>query len=328
MRSHNLFSKIRTSTIGILIRDKISDFPGYQSYPKGTSSHYLKVKVRASLSLVSQILVTSDLEKKRILILKEMKNSKNLPVLLIGNGPSASTLTIEQIDNFRRSGGSIAVMNSFYKSDLADLIKPDYYFVVDPEHWTPKLLSNFSLKSELQEYFTGKKLDTVIVQPAQFDELCSGHSNYLFVDGRSCQGLWRGKRPDRPWGLPASVSMIAISTLDYLGHSKIYFTGLDSTFVSFFEVDDMNNVINPGIGQHFYSHSPEVADLTAPITGIEKYKAPYRDLADLYFAHGIFLRDLSWLCADKCINVGNDKGNQSSPRACLLPKNFEAETPK
>ena len=309
----------------MLIRDRISDFPGYQSYPKGTSFHYLKVKIRASLSLVSQILVTSDLEKSRITQLKEVKNSRNSPVLLIGNGPSASTLTIEQIDNFRKSGGLIAVMNSFYKSNLAGQIEPDYYFIVDPEHWEPKLISNSSLKSELQDYFA-RKPETIIVQPAQFDELCSEHSNYLYIDGRSCQALWRGKRPDRPWGLPASVSMIAISTLDYLGHSKIYFTGLDSTFVSFFEVDDMNNVVNPGVGQHFYSHSPDVADLAAPIKGIEKHKAPYRDLADLYFAHGIFLRDLSWLCADKCINVGNDKGNQSSPRACLLPKKVETET--
>lgn len=320
---YRLFSKIRDSSLGLLIRNKISDFPGYQSYPKGTRFHFLKVKIRASLSLISQLLVTSKDEKNRISHLRKLRNRKTTPVLLIGNGPSASTLTIEQIENFRKSGGSIAVMNSFYRSDLADKFEPDYYFVVDPEHWNPKLVSNLKLNSEIQEYFLRKELDTVIVQPAQFAPICKLHRNYLYVDGRSCQGLWRGKSPVKPWGLPASVSMIAISTLDYLGHRKIYFTGLDSTFVSFFEIDDLNNVVNPGVGQHFYSHSPEVPDLAAPIIGFDRHKAPYRDLADLYFAHGIFLRDLAWLCADKCVNVGNDKGNQSSPRACLIPQNKE-----
>jgi hypothetical protein len=199
---------------------------------------------------------------------------------------------------------------------LASQIEPDYYFITDPEHWNPVSYSTLNLKAELIEYFANVTSDCCLVQPAQNPDLIASHRNYLYIDGRSAQGLWRGKSPVRPWGLPASVAMIAISTLQYLGYKRIYFSGLDSNFLSFFEVDSLNKVVNPGVGQHFYKADADQEDLQKPID--ENHKLPYRNMADLHFAHGIFLRDLRFLVGDSCINVGGDKSNDVSPRACLL----------
>jgi hypothetical protein len=85
---------------------------------------------------------------------------------------------------------------------------------------------------------------------------------------------------------------------------------------TFFEVDSLNKVVNPGVGQHFYKADADQEDLQKPID--ENHKLPYRNMADLHFAHGIFLRDLRFLVGDSCINVGGDKSNDVSPRACLL----------
>lgn len=305
--------------MGKQIRNIIREYPGYQNFPRN-KSHWAQVKIRATLSLISQIVTTDRSTKDKIRKLKKLHNTRSNPVLLIGNGPSASSLTKNQIEYFKSLGGSVAVMNSFYKSDLAQQIEPDYYFIVDPEHWEAKYVANIDLRRELQNYLSSLLNPIEIVQPAQFENIGSLNYRYIYVDGRSSQGLWRRKRPDKPWGLPSSVSMIAIATLDFLGHKPIFFTGLDSTFIKFFEIDDLNRVINPGVGQHFYPMSTEISDLMAPIEEREKFKAPYRDLADLYYGHSVFLRDLDWLCKDKCINVGNDNGNQTSPRACLFPK--------
>ncbi len=314
-----LFSGIRSSFMGKQIRNIIREYPGYQHYPRN-KRHWCQVKIRATLSLVSQIVTTDKSTKGKIKELKKLRNTRDNAVLLIGNGPSSSSLTKDQIAYFRYLGGSIAVMNSFYKSHLAQEIEPDYYFVVDPEHWEAKYISNITLRKELQNYLGTLLNPITIVQPAQFEDIGSMNCSYIYVDGRSSQGLWRRKRPDKPWGLPSSVSMVALATLDFLGHKPIFFSGLDSTFIKFFEIDDLNQVINHGIGQHFYPASTEISDIMEPIEERGKFRAPYRDLADLYYGHSVFLHDLDWLCKDKCINIGNDNGNQTSPRACLLPK--------
>ena len=311
-----LFSRIRGSVFGAPIRKLIADWPGYQNIPEPFSADLMRSRVRASLSLLSQILTHSESSKERLSRLKKLKASQSGNILLIGNGPSASSLTLGQINNFRKFGGKVAVMNRFYKSILASQIEPDYYFITDPEHWNPVSYSTLNLKAELIEYFANVSSDCCLVQPAQNPDLVASHRNYLYIDGRSAQGLWRGRSPVRPWGLPASVAMIAISTLQYLGYKRIYFTGLDSNFLSFFEVDSLNKVVNPGVGQHFYKADAGQEDLQKLID--ENHKLPYRNMADLHFAHGIFLRDLRFLVGDSCINVGGDKSNDVSPRACLL----------
>ncbi len=318
-----LFKIARNSKAGLQIRKLITEWPGYQQIPNPFSTDSVKAKLRESLSLISGTLVMDRATKRKILETRNLQNSKSNPVLLIGNGPSAKLLTIEQISHFKSIGGQIAVMNSFFRTDLARQIAPDYYFVVSPEFWYPKFKHSSKERDHIVEFIEKTAPNVTIVQPVIFDLIVPNHQNYIFIDGRSVQGLRRLARPDKPWGLPSSVALYAIATLKFVGHQIVYFTGLDSNFVNFFLTDDLNNVVNMAHGQHSYEIGQENYDNLAPLNFEENLRLPFRHLADLNYAHGIFLRDMYFLCKTGCVNVGNDRTNDAAPRACLLPRNTE-----
>jgi prepilin-type processing-associated H-X9-DG protein len=238
-------------------------------------------------------------------------------VLLIGSGPSAKLLTADQVQHFQNNGGSIAVMNGFFLTELSKEITVDYYFIADPCFWEEKFLE---IKTEIESYVKRSRNHIKIVQPAHLKPIVENYANYLFWDGRSRAGLVRSSRPDKPWGLPASVALYAIGTLKFLGHKRLFFTGLDSSYVNYYKVNDLNYVSHSPQGQHSYDEDERTINLGESGSIEVKHQRPFRHLADLNFAHGIFLRDMYWLCHDYCINVGNDTTNDSAPRASLLPR--------
>ncbi len=320
VKGSQLFRQIRESSAGLFIRRRIISWPGYQQVVEPYSLDRLKGKLRETLSLVSQTLIMDKETRRRIKITSNLQNSIRNDVLLIGNGPSAKFLTLSQVRNFQANGGSIAVMNNFFRSELSDSIVPDYYFLTDPEYWIPAhkhMPANISgLTSFIEEHLAF----ATVVQPAKYSPIVSSHSRYLYIDSRTTGGILRRARPDKPWGLPASVALQAIATLKFLGHTRVFFTGLDSNFVSFFMVDDLNRIYNPPEGMHFYKSENDSINIMESLSA-EPVKESFRHIADLYYAHGIFMRDFYWLCKDNCINVGNDQTNDAAPRACLIPKN-------
>jgi hypothetical protein len=315
----NIFRMIRKSPLGLVIRAKISTWLGYQQVPKPNSMDPMKAKIREILSLVSTSATLNRDEKKKIKSTRNLRNSRNNLALLIGNGPSAKTLTVSQVEQLRSQGASIAVMNNYFRSDISKEVIPDYYFIADPNYWDPKFIGTTEDAERLREYLCKHHDRITVVQPVLFPPLVEAKS-IIYLDGRSCKGLLRIARPDKPWGLPAAVALYSISTLKFLGHRDIFFLGLDSNFINFFFVDGLNRVVNRRQGQHFYKDDEDIADNLEPLESETNRPLPFRHLADLYYAHGIFLRDLYWLTKDNCINVGNDQSNDSAPRACLLPR--------
>jgi hypothetical protein len=316
----SLFTILRGSTLGIVIRTHISNWNGYQQVPNPHSLDQFKSRLRELLSFVSNTLTMSSETKQKIKETNKRRNSKSNTVLLIGNGPSAASLTLEQLNHFKATGGSIAVMNSFFRTELASMIVPDYYFLIDRDFWSPQFENSKDEGKLIANYIRDFAPTVHIVQPASFRPIVANHKNFIYVDGRTIQGLRRIARPDKPWGLPSAVALYAIATLKFLGHSTILFTGLDSNFVSFYTADDLNRVVNKPQGMHSYKAEVTNENNIAPIDSRQSLKLPFRHLADLYYAHGIFLRDLYWLSRDRCVNVGNDSTNDSAPRGCLLPK--------
>lgn len=258
--------------------------------------------------------------RERISVTRRLRGTKSGEVLLIGNGPSAGGLTVSQVERFRRQGGKIAVMNSFYRSTLSKVVSPDYYFVVDPEFWKPSHEAHANFKEEFAQYVENFAAECTIVQPAGQIPILPTKHEYVFLDGRSVAGLIRIARPDKPWGLPASVAMLAIATLRFLGHSRIYFTGLDSNMHNHFFIDHKNEILFDT--NEYYSYSKNQRDDNRQDAGSQGVQPvindPIRHMADLLYAQGIFLRDLYWLCSNDCVNVGNDQTNDAAPRACLL----------
>lgn len=308
------------SEFGLFIRRRITNWPGYQQVPQSRFTHALTAKLRVILSLVSETLRMDRLAKEKIRATRKLRGSESTEVLLIGNGPSSLSLNAEQIRRFRGTGGKIAVMNSFFRSSLAELLEPDYYFVGDPELWAPAHQENMSFRSDFQLYIENLSSPCLIMQPANQPPIVPNYGRYIYGDPRSVAGVLRMARPDRPWGLPASIAMVAIATLRYLGHQRIYFTGLDSNMHNFFFIDHKNEILFDTNGYHSYSVSERGSDRQEPnAPGVQRIiNDPVRHMADLLYAQGIFLRDLYWLCDGICINVGNDETNDAAPRACLL----------
>ncbi len=313
-------NRIRSSRVGLFIRSRITKWPGYQQVPQRRLTHKITMKMRVLLSFLS---VSARLEKsfrERISVTRHLRGTKSGEVLLIGNGPSAGSLTLAQVERFRRQGGKIAVMNSYYRSALSTVVSPDYYFVVDPEFWKSSHEENANFKEEFAQYIENFAAECTIIQGAGQTPILSTEHKYIFLDGRSVAGLVRIARPDRPWGLPASVTMLAIATLRFLGHPRIYFTGLDSNMHNHFFINHSNEILFDTNG--YYSYSKNQRDdnrQDAGSRGVQQViNDPIRHMADLLYANGIFLRDLYWLCSNDCVNVGNDQTNDAAPRACLL----------
>lgn len=311
---------IHSSRFGRSIRDRIAGWPGYQQVPQSEFKDKLKMKVRALLSLLSETLRMESFVRDRIRVTRHLRGSYKGETLLIGNGPSANSLTIEQINRFRSCGGKIAVMNSFFRMPLSKLILPDFYFIGDPEFWSPVHEANMSFGENFVNYISTFAPNCTIVQPAHQPPIISGHPKYLFADGRSVAGLIKWSRPDKPWGLPSSIAMVAIATLKFLGFSRIYFTGLDSNMHNHFFIDYKNQINFDTNTYYSYSDGTRSGDRQETgATGVQPViNDPIRHMADLLYAQGIFLNDLYSLCNDICINVGSDSTNDAAPRACLL----------
>lgn len=313
-------SHFRSNRLGRLLRGHISTWPGYQSMPGDEFFHNFKMRMRALASLISESLREQPESRRLRRSLRTYKDSETGQVLILGNGPSVRHLTLGQIQKFQESGGKIAVMNGFVESSLARSIRPDYYFVIDPDYWDENNSEGSHTKGLLTEYLKGPNSQCILVQPSNKPEISLTHENYLYIDGRSSQGLNKRALPDKPWGLPSSVAMTAISLMKYLGYSIIFFAGLDSdTYKSFF-VDDLNRVMFSPTNNYFYSHvSPQAEksrDVLSDARGMGNW--PIRHMPDVLNAAAIFMRDLHILAADRCVNVGNDTTNDSAPRACLL----------
>ncbi len=302
------------------MRDRIKHWPGYQQAPRMNSLDLYKMKIRVTLSLVSQTLIMNSETRRKIKATTLLKGTCSGKLLLVGNGPSADNLTLKQALRFRSLGGKIAVMNGYFKSEISKQLIPDYYFIADPEHWQPTRKVNVNLNHDISSYISRYSSKIIVVQPANQPPLVSDGAKIIYTDHRSVQGLLRLSKPNRPWGLCASIALMSIATLKFLGYNQIFFTGLDSNHLFFYEVDHMNRVVNRSNGQHFYSDPEPNLDSTEFIKDFKSEipLRPYRHLGDLAYGQGLFMLDLYMLCRNNCINVGNDLTNDSAPRASLL----------
>jgi hypothetical protein len=311
---HKVFEMLRNSEIGYRIRTKISRWPGYQQMNPGQRGFKIKFYIRTVLSLISESLRMDEQTKSRLSETRALKSQNRGKVLILGNGPSCKNLTIEQIRRFRSLGGKVLVMNDFVRSDLAQQVIVDFYAIVDPEYWKEDSPSIREFRIMLDGFIEKSKSGLTIIQPAFRPNLSPGHNKYIYLDGRNVSGLLKWSQPHRPWGYPASVALMSISCMRYIGYQEIYFAGLDSDSYKNFFVDELNTLYFDSSFNYSYS---EV--LHGDSTNVRPMKDwPLNNMADVLFAASIFFRDLKRILGDNAVNVGTDKTNDSCPRACLL----------
>lgn len=292
----------------------ISDWPGYQQVPGLIKCHNFKFKVRSLLTLVSMTILMKPVERARLKRWTERKGTyKHKDILILGNGPSIRNLDFSRVKNFQMNGGLIAVMNDYSASSLSEILSPNFYFLADPEYWRIGSSSN-NWRHRLENYLNERE-EIVVCQPCNRDPL-SKNNTTLFFDFRSSAGLVRNAIPNKPWGYPASIAMVAIACAQFLGFKRIYFAGLDSTSYANFYVNEMNELRFSLVNNYFEEKMHETTNLNESVREMRDW--PIRNLSDVHYAQAIFLRDLRKLCGDNCINVGLDQTNDSAWRACLI----------
>ena len=303
----------RETKLVVEIRSVIQTWPWYQHYPNESKIlFYSKMYARTLLSFFSDTIRFHSLISSRLQRTVALEKSESGDVLLIGNGPSAQSLTVEEINYFKSTGGKIAVMNNFWASELSEAFSPDYYFIADSDYWTEDE-SNHRANIALKNYFQHRGQFTELIQPATKEPFAGFRHSYIYFDSRNLAGIRKYISPVKPWCLTESVTLKSIAMLNFLGFRSVYFTGLDSVISRSFFVDDMN-VIRWNIDKHYFYDNEKVSKnqhTHQPVTPF------FRNFADILIADGIFRLDF-YKVAKNCINVGQDQTNDTSPRACLL----------
>jgi hypothetical protein len=303
----------RDTKLVVEVRRVIQTWPWYQHYPNDSKIlFYAKMNVRTLLSFFSDTVRFHSLISSRLQRTLALEKSESGDVLLIGNGPSAHNLTVEEISYFKSTGGKIAVMNNFWASELSETFSPDYYFIADSDYWAEDE-SNYRANTALKNYFQGRGQLSELIQPATKEPFAGCKHSYIYFDSRSLAGIRKYTSPVKPWCVTESVSLKSIAMLNFLGFKAIYFTGLDSVISRSFFVDDMN-VIHWNIDKHYFYDNKKVSKdehIPQPVSPF------FRNFADILIADGIFRLDF-YKVAKNCINVGQDQTNDSAPRACLL----------
>ena len=314
-----IFTKLRGSRLGILIRNIISEWPAYQTMPGVIHFQILKLKMRVMLSFISETLTMSQVIRRKLQSTKKLQGVFDGEILILGNGPSINNLDLEQIEAFQKFGGKVAVMNNFLLTKKKN-IEPDFIFMTYPGYWdlnrqeseSRGLDANIRHLREFQKCF--------LVQPAKYSNILEEESRTIFVDHRSIAGLCWVDSPVRPQASPSSVALTALSTAKYLGFQRIYFAGLDSDMYKRFFVDMLNEIYFDTSENYFYSTETKKMDDLSEKSGfgvISMEGLPVSSMSDALFAAAVFLRDFKRMNDGRFINVGGDFTNDAAPRACL-----------
>ena len=288
--------------------------PAYQKMP--ALGKFTKAQTRLKM-LISLALYFVRLDRQRLIKLRatrRMKGKYSGHVLLLGNGPSCSNITLAQVENFKSFGGKVGVMNNFLLGNHIPLSYVDFYFLMDPDYWDPILDAESTLVRRLASELESKKLELELVQPVGIPDVLTYHK-ISYVEGHTVAGLFRWERPTIPFGYPNSVALRAISYLKYVGFSKIFFAGLDSDLYKYYFVDDLNALFTNSEKSHF--NSEEIQNQNGSSFHSLEGKE-ISNIVDMLYSNAVFMRDLRVLLGESGINVGLDRSNDVAPRACLI----------
>ena len=306
----------RSSKVTLRVREKVSTWPGYQDFPEKRQLTRIKCFLRAGLSLLSETLLEEQSSKEARKSIRRLRGKFEGEVILIGNGPSNRHINPEGILSFQQRGGKIAVLNDFAESSWSSSIRPDFYFLSDPNYFNPRT-NHYNTLIKIIQYLSEHRNTSFVVPTTRasstyFQDLPK--DQIQFFDGRSCAGIARLSSPDRPWGLPASIALIAIATLKYYGFNRLYFLGLDSDQFKRYSVSDSNELTFNLSTNYFWDNN-----FTKSRSMLDW---PIKNMKNVFYSNAIFFRDFELLCRNFAVNVGRDNTNDTCPRASLLVDNI------
>ena len=300
--------------ISSILRSLVRNAPQYQHMPSGTIFAKSWQWLAGFAYFLKQEMFHFQKSRIRLKILRQMKNTKRgLPVLIIGNGPSSTTLMPEQVLKLRLQKADVISMNNYDKMAISSKITPNFHFLLDPEYQKVELEERKSIQIYLESH-----PEIQLVQSSLVPSPMDWTRRVIFVNGIQAVGLWKSDSPLKANTYPQGVLFSALKFAHFLGYSPIYVTGIDNSFYKNHLHNQFGSIFIDTVKLH--SYDDEAA---------EKYAKtiPYltRSMSDVLFAHAIFLRDLKKFGKGKSIiNVGlTDFTNDAFPFGCLLPKDLD-----
>ena len=293
------------------LRTFVRNAPQYQHMPSGGMYSKIWQWLAGFAYFLKQEILYFRKSRNRLRILRKMKNTKKgKPVLIIGNGPSASTLTTDQVMRLRLKDGEVITMNNFDKAEISCDVIPDFHFLLDPEFEDVENGRSESIRTYLESH-----PEIQLIQSSLITKPLKWKNQTLFVNGVQAVGLWKSDSPLNANTYPQGVLFSALKFAHFLGYTPIYVTGVDNSYYKNHFHNQLGEVIVITEGMHSYTNE---------ISGKYDKTIPYltRNMSDVLFAHAIFLRDLKKFANGKTIiNVGlTDFTNDAFPFGCLLLK--------
>lgn len=293
------------------MRDLIRKAPLYQQMPVNRLLDPIWQMFATLLYSGKLYLRDHRLIQSRLILTRNLESTKEgIPLLVIGNGPSANDLTLEQVNLLRLKSCEFAVMNEFHRNIyLSSMLSPNYYFLSDPGFYE----KNFENRKRDLSDFLQANPDCFEVRPANINPKLLFGSRVLYFNPISGAGIFRKFNPLKWRSYPDSVLFAALCFAIFRGYNPIYLIGADNSMYKYhFYSKDMRIQVRRSTGFHSYEEPETVSETLPNIT---------RSMSDVLYAHAVFLHDLKRFCAAKVVNVGiTDETNDALPKACLLPR--------
>jgi hypothetical protein len=255
-----------------------------------------------------QILLAPKLRHRTNTIKKLKGTKRGQPVLIIGNGPSTNSISVNQVKALQGRGGDVICMNSYDRNQFSETVVPNYYFLIDPVYEQDQFIEKHSTVDYLN-----KHPEIHLVESSLANTNLGVTNSRLYINGISAVGLWKSDSPLMANTHPQGVLFSALKFAVYLGYSPIYVTGIDNSYYLHHYHNQMGEIFVKTNGLHSY---------TDEAVGEVGKTIPYltRNMSDVLYAHAIFLRDLRKFGRGReIINVGlSDITNDAFPFGCLL----------
>lgn len=208
-------------------------------------SRLLLMHIKSTLGCLLRLPSTAILFAQDLYRLSLLKDTGSLiPALVIGNGPSQGTLTLDNLREFRDYGGQTLCVNYYYSNPIFDTYPPDWLILSDPNtlNDSPGLMQRIRNNVDM-------KLLLPLEWKSKHPELARRSNTYFFND-TFCSS-WSNINPLFPRGYVSMTLYKALAIANYVGFSHIGVIGMDNSYPRTIYNDPDNHVCN------LESHSSE-----------------------------------------------------------------------
>lgn len=165
---------------------------------------------------------------------------KKFSAIVIGNGPSQSSLSSDELNHFKASGGDTIVVNYWNLNKQIKGHIPSYIVFSDPATFQGEN------GEELVDYLKRNKEIQVVMPANRFSDTLAkkGIENRIFMYIDTEIKMLRGISPCLPRGYLSMTLYKALAWALHLGYYKIGVIGMDNTYPRDLYCDESNRVLN------------------------------------------------------------------------------------